>query len=76
MIPSLPPAALRRLLMRRCSLCDLENLAFDLGLDDEEQHKSHLVRTLLTWAETHDGMDELLDGLRANRPDLFEEEQP
>ena len=62
---------LRRLLLRRCSLDDLRNLAYDLGIDDEEEQKSHLTRTLLTWAETHNGIDDLLVQLRANRPDLF-----
>ena len=72
-MPTLTPPDLRRLMLRRCSLTDLENLAYDLGLDSDEERKSHLVRTILTWAEDHDQMDELLDQLRANRPDLFEE---
>ena len=66
---------LRRLLLHRCTLDDLKNLAYDLGIDDEEEQKSHLTRTLLTWAETHDQLDDLLVQLQANRPDLFKENE-
>lgn len=66
---------LRRLLLRRCTLDDLRNLAYDLGIDDEEEQKSHLTRTLLTWAETHNQLDDLLVQLQANRPDLFKENE-
>ncbi|MDJ0755954.1 MAG: SUMF1/EgtB/PvdO family nonheme iron enzyme [Ardenticatenaceae bacterium] len=54
---------------------DIENIAFDLGLDERRlgQTKISKIRAMLKQLEQRDQLDKLIDWLNRNVPDLFEE---
>lgn len=70
---TLQPPDLHRILTQGLSLAELHNLSFSLGIDFEDlagQEKSAKARELILHLRRRNRLQELVDYLRQNRPDL------